>query len=86
MFLSMACSSNPVRSNSSVCITLRQASHVNLAIYSITGRLVATLADREFSRGSHRLSWNTDGLASGVYIISAMSPQGRVSEKIVVLK
>jgi len=86
MFLTLACSGNPVRSNLNVGITLRQASHVNLAIYSITGRLVATLADREFSRGSHRLNWNADGLASGIYIISAMSPQGRVSEKIIVLK
>jgi hypothetical protein len=86
MFLTLACSGNPVRSNPSVCITLQQASHVNLAIYSITGRLVGTLADREFSHGSHRLIWKTDGLASGVYIVSAWSPQGRISEKIIVLK
>jgi hypothetical protein len=85
-FLTLACLSNPVRSNLSLCITLQQASHVNLTIYSITGRLVSILADREFSPGAHELHWNADGLASGVYIVSAISPQSMVSKKIIVLK
>ncbi len=84
--LTLTCSGNPVRSNPSICLTLQQACYVDLAIYSITGRLVAMLADREFTRGSHRIDWNADGLASGVYIVSASSPKGRVSEKIIVLK
>jgi hypothetical protein len=84
--LTLVVLSNPVRSDLSICITLQQASHVNLAIYNITGRLVGILADREFSPGSHELHWNSGRLASGVYIVSAMNPQGMVSEKIILLK
>lgn len=84
--LILVCRSNPVLLDLSICITLQQTSHVNLVIYSITGRLVDTLADREFSLGSHELHWNSDDLASGVYIVRAMNSQGMVSEKITVLK
>lgn len=85
-FLTLAAVSNPVRADLSICMTLQQASHVHLALYSITGQRVGILADREFSTGSHRLHWNADALASGVYIVSAKSPQGMVSEKIIVLE
>jgi hypothetical protein len=86
MFLTLVCSGNPVKSGFSICITLQEASRVNLAIYSVNGRLICTLADREFSRGSHRINWHADGLASGVYIVSALNSKERVSEKIVLLK
>lgn len=86
MHLILVCRSNPVLTDLSICITLQQASHVNLAVYSITGRLVSTLADHEFSSGSHEFNWNSDGSASGVYIVRAMNTQGMVSEKITVLK
>ena len=82
----MACLSNPVKSDLGICLTLQQASRVKLTVYSITGQLVDILADRNFNAGVHELHWNTDGLATGVYMISAVIPQVKVSEKIVVLK
>jgi len=85
-FLSLAVLKNPVRSDLSLCLTLQQASRVNLALYSITGRRVGTLADREFSAGLHRLHWDTGELTAGVYIVSAKSPKGAASEKIIVLE
>ena len=84
--LILVCRNNPVLSDLSICITLQQISHVNLVVYSITGRLVSTLADQEFNPGSHELHWNPDDLTSGVYIVRAMNSQGMVSEKITVLK
>jgi hypothetical protein len=84
--LTMACLSNPIRTDLSICLTLQQDSRVKLAIYSIDGRLVDILANQEFSTGAHELHWNADGLTTGVYVISAMSPQVKVSEKIIILK
>ncbi|MCD4849172.1 MAG: thiol protease/hemagglutinin PrtT [Candidatus Aegiribacteria sp.] len=86
MHLTLVCRNNPVLTDLSISIALQQSSHVNLAIYSITGRLVGTLADREFNTGSHEFNWNSDGSPSGVYIVRAMNTQGMVSEKITVLK
>jgi hypothetical protein len=85
-FLTLAVLINPVRSDLTFCVTLPQASHVLLTLYDITGQRVGILADREFSVGSHRIHWGADALASGIYIVSAKSPQGMVSEKIIVLK
>ncbi|UCC12692.1 MAG: C10 family peptidase [candidate division WOR-3 bacterium] len=84
--LSLGVVSNPVRSDLNLCMTLQQASHVNLALYDVTGRRVSILADRNFSAGSHRLYWNADRLAAGVYIVGVKSTQGTVSEKIIVLE
>lgn len=86
LHLILVCRSNPVLTDLNISIALQQASHVNLAVYSITGRLVSTLADREFSSGSHEFHWNPEGSVSGVYIVRAMNTQGMVSEKITVLK
>jgi hypothetical protein len=82
----LAIGSNPVRSDLGICITLQRDSHVNLSLYSITGRLVAEIADREFITGSHTLHWRADGLNSGVYIVSAKYAWGTASEKIIVLE
>ncbi len=37
--------------------------HAKLAIYDVTGRLVATVADGNLEAGTHRLNW--DGVDSG---------------------
>ena len=85
-FLTMAPLSNPVRSKLGMCITLQKATHVKLAIYSLTGQLVGILADQSFTAGVHEIYSDADELAQGVYIVSATSPLGVVTEKIVLLK
>ncbi|NUQ43909.1 MAG: hypothetical protein HUU32_21180 [Calditrichaceae bacterium] len=48
-------------------------SSVSLKIYDLPGRLVKTLADGEFSAGTHRVEWDGrdergNEAASGVYL------------------
>lgn len=63
---------NPIRTEGRVAFTLPQASHVKLALYDVTGRVVSTLADREFAAGPHDVTWpgRSDAgraLGAGVY-------------------
>jgi len=51
---------------------LANADHVTLKVYDMAGRLVRTLADRDFTAGEHALGWDGTGddgraLKPGVY-------------------
>jgi hypothetical protein len=66
--------------------SLPEPAHVNLAVYSILGKKVATLLDRDHDAGHHQVDWNTGTVASGIYVIR-MEADGRISKtKIAVLK
>jgi len=49
---------------------LPQAGRVELEIHDLLGRRVASLADREFAAGVHRLTW--DGTAAGGRVSAGM--------------
>jgi subtilisin family serine protease len=60
------------RGEVTVRFNLAQSERVEVKVYDLAGRVVATLADGRFSSGEHRLSWDGRGaageeVASGVY-------------------
>jgi hypothetical protein len=38
-----------------------------ISVYDVTGRLVTELVNAPQPAGTHRVEWNANGLASGVY-------------------
>ena len=60
---------NPFNPQTTIPFDLKTSAHVQLAIYSIEGRLVATLLDQSMSAGRHRITWDAADLASGTYIV-----------------
>lgn len=61
---------NPFSNETRVRFTLGTASKVTVKVYTITGELVATLAENaEFAEGTHSLNFNGFNLPAGVYII-----------------
>jgi len=63
---------NPVRHATAIAFSLAQAGPVDLAVYSVTGRRVRTLAQGDHAAGEHRVAWDgraDDGarLAPGIY-------------------
>jgi subtilisin family serine protease len=64
---------------------------VEVKIYDLSGRVVATLADGRFSAGEHRLSWNGRGpdgaeVASGVYFYRLKSGSLVESRRLTILR
>jgi len=60
---------NPFRAASSIEFVLPSASEVTLEVFDITGRRVASLADRErMPAGIQRRAFRADRLPSGVYV------------------
>ena len=60
---------NPFRSMVSIDFTLEQPSHVQLSIYDLLGREIATLMDGPRSLGDHSALFDGSGLAPGVYFV-----------------
>jgi hypothetical protein len=65
---------NPLNNRAEMRYALPVNSHVRLAVYDISGRLVQMLADDEQKAGSYALRWNGTArngrlLANGVYIL-----------------
>ncbi len=59
---------------------------VNLAVYDVLGRRVATLVDERLPAGVHKLQWNATGLSSGVYLYKLTVRQHTAIRKMVLVK
>ncbi|MBM3288157.1 MAG: T9SS type A sorting domain-containing protein, partial [Candidatus Eisenbacteria bacterium] len=63
---------NPFGAETMIRVDLPQPRHVELTIYDIQGRSVATILDEEMIAGTHEVAWDGRGgggepLASGIY-------------------
>ncbi len=59
---------NPFNPQTTINFSVPVASDVEIKVYDMSGREVATLADRFFSAGKHQVEWNAQTFASGVYV------------------
>lgn len=59
---------NPFNPSTMIVFYMPRNENVTLKIYDLTGREVETLVEGEVPPGEHRMQWNAQGLASGVYL------------------
>jgi hypothetical protein len=85
-------SENPFRSGAAkISFGITKKEKVELKVYDVAGRLVKTLANREFEAGSHSLFWdgsNNEGrqVSRGVYFYQLHTPSFVSQKKLAVLK
>ncbi|MFQ5649378.1 MAG: FG-GAP-like repeat-containing protein [bacterium] len=81
---------NPFNPTTTIRYDLKSKAHVELVVYDILGREVATLVDKTQNAGSYGFEWNAANLPSGVYIyriqISAESEHFGHDRKLLLLK
>jgi hypothetical protein len=58
---------NPFNPSTTIRFSVPSESRVTVKVYDQLGRVVATLADRNFSPGSYEARWDAIGMASGLY-------------------
>jgi hypothetical protein len=80
---------NPFNPTTRIAFDLSAEGSVEIAVYDVSGRLVATLVDRELPAGRHETFWNGETLdgraaASGIYFC-AMRAEGVMETKKIVL-
>jgi len=70
---------------------LKSSGHVELSIFDLLGRNVATLLNKDLQAGSHIVTWNGlagDGskMATGVYFYSLKAADFNETKKMVLVK
>jgi hypothetical protein len=75
---------NPFNPVTTLEYNLDRPGDYQLAVYNLTGRQVATLAQGYAEAGSYRMSWNAGDFTSGIYFIR-LEAAGRVATRKVVL-
>ncbi|MBD3167296.1 T9SS type A sorting domain-containing protein [bacterium] len=65
---------NPFNPTLHAVVELPNSADLEVALYNIEGRRVADLVDTRLQAGSHRFTFNGDGLASGIYLLRAVVP------------
>ncbi|MDZ7723069.1 MAG: family 16 glycosylhydrolase [candidate division KSB1 bacterium] len=77
---------NPFNPVTTISFTLPAKQRVDLALYDMTGRRVATLVSEERDAGTYQIDWNAGNRSSGLYICRLTTPGMSVTRKLVLLK
>jgi len=60
---------NPFNATTKIDYSLLEDSHVNIAVFDMTGRQVASLVDGNQEVGQYELTWNAQGNPAGMYLV-----------------
>jgi hypothetical protein len=72
---------NPFNASTNLRFTLPHSARVEMIAYDLLGREAAVIADGQFLAGSHEVSWQCGGCASGVYVVVMRTEAFRASQK-----
>jgi len=78
---------NPFNPTTTIEYELAETSKVNIVLYDIIGKKVATLKNEKQSPGKYKVDWNAKNFSSGIYYYQLITDQGYVkTKKLVVIK
>jgi hypothetical protein len=77
---------NPFNPTTMIRYTLAKSSKVKIAVYDLLGKEVATLVNAKFDAGEHAVEWNTENMASGIYIYKLITKDFVQARKMTLLK
>ena len=77
---------NPFNPTTNISYSLAENGYVQLTVYDILGKEVATLVDQQQNSGLHSVVFDARSLASGVYFLRLQIGEFRISKKMVLLR
>jgi len=77
---------NPFNPTTNIAFTLKQKEAVKLTVYDVLGKQVATLLDETRNPGEHTISFDAEGLNSGVYYYRLQTKGQAVTKKMVLMR
>ena len=77
---------NPFNPVTTFEFVIRQSSFVDLSVYDLLGREVATLVDEKKSPGTYEVTWDASGQPSGIYFYRLSTPDYVQTRKLVLLR
>ena len=77
---------NPFNPSTVIRYSLPVTSYITLKVYSLLGQQVATLVNEEMKPGSHEVTWDASGMASGVYLYRLTAANFVETKKLVLMR
>jgi hypothetical protein len=77
---------NPFNPTTTIRFAILRSGHVEMKVYDLLGREVATLVNETLRAGNHVARWNAAGVPSGVYFCTMTAGAYVGNRKLVVLK
>ena len=77
---------NPFNGSTTLHFSLPRAMPVSLRAFDVLGRQVSTIAQGNFTAGSHDVRWDCSNCASGVYVVSLSGNSFSHTRKVMLLK
>jgi len=77
---------NPFNPETTIRFVVPEKMRVTISVHDVAGRVVATLVDDVREPGVNSITWNAQGLASGVYFAKLRAGKTETSRKMVLLK
>ncbi|MDK9701268.1 MAG: T9SS type A sorting domain-containing protein [bacterium] len=77
---------NPFNSSTTISYSLPKPGHVDLRLFDITGREVATLVNQKQETGSYRVTFDGKNLSSGTYFVRMQAGEFIKTQKMVLLR
>jgi hypothetical protein len=82
----LTASPNPFNPTTAISYKLQASSRVSLKVYDISGRMVANLVDGWQEAGSHEVTFDGSGLASGMYLVKMQVGDFSAVQKMMLVK
>jgi len=77
---------NPFNPSTTIQFDLPTRSIVKMSVYDISGRLVATLVDGYRDAGYHQVTFDANGMASGMYLLKMQADDFNAVSKLLLIK
>ncbi len=77
---------NPFNMTTRISYNVNRPGFVSLKVYNVTGSEAASLVNEQKSHGSYIVTLDASDLASGIYIVSLITPDGSFFKKLVLIK
>ena len=77
---------NPFNPTTTIRFSVAATHTTQLGIYDITGRMVEMLVNEKLTAGEHKIVWNADEYASGVYFVKLENGKKYQTQKLLLLK
>jgi photosystem II stability/assembly factor-like uncharacterized protein len=77
---------NPFNPSTTIEFAIASDSHVGLNVYDVTGRLVATVLNKDLKAGKYTVAFKADKLATGVYFYKLTTSKGEETRKMVIIR
>jgi len=77
---------NPFNPVTNLELALHTDGFVHMAVYNVRGQMVGELVNCDMKAGYHNVTWNADGVSSGMYFVKVEAGTNAAIQKLMLLK